>query len=83
MARRKCAIGKYKRVLEVDPESLESILPLTQIEETEAEDADSSILLSREDWEKLIQIIKGQVDRLDQPKNKLLAYQNLAEIYEF
>ena len=82
MAHRKSALGKYKRVLEVDPESLDSILPLTLLPSQGKDDEEPEVPLTRDDWQKLVQILKGQVDQLKDPTNKILAMQHMADIYE-
>ena len=77
MALRTSVLGRFKHLLEVDPDSLESVLSRTR----DAPPGEDLTLQPRE-WERLTQILKHALPALSDPLLRLLAIQHVAEIYE-
>lgn len=77
MARRTDALGRYRNLLEVDPEGLEELLPRTREAPEGAVEA-----LQPAEWERLTQILKHRMGGLHDPALRLLAMEHVGEIYE-
>ena len=81
MTRRTSALARFSHLLEVDPDSLESLLPRA-INPAESDADAEAAALAPAQWERLIQILKHQLDRLSDPRLLLLAIQLVGEVYE-